>query len=148
MTTKTMDEIPDLAPAGGTPFSKLFSFCMPKKKEQPEIVTSSSSKRISFAAEAKEIPVKRELEMEMEDDEDETTMKTVSEDQDEMEEIPDMDKDHSSSSTAVSSGKDADWMMEVWKMILSMFFLQWLQEAKSRQRLKNAPESEAPPSIS
>eukprot|EP00522_Entomoneis_paludosa_P015040 CAMPEP_0172457520 /NCGR_PEP_ID=MMETSP1065-20121228/22667_1 /TAXON_ID=265537 /ORGANISM="Amphiprora paludosa, Strain CCMP125" /LENGTH=137 /DNA_ID=CAMNT_0013211311 /DNA_START=127 /DNA_END=540 /DNA_ORIENTATION=+ len=129
-------EVPELTPAGGTPFAKMFSCCLPKA------APSRSSKSISFADDK---PVVRELEMEMEEDED-MIKKT---DEDYMDEIPNMDDPPKSSASNTYTSRnpgaaetaDADWIMGFWKMILSMFFLQWIQDAQKRQRIKNAPES-------
>ena len=74
----------------------------------------------------------------------EKTADTWEESDDDMPEIPDMDNDPPKKSTGrnpSASSPQEDWVAQFWKMIVSMLFFQWMQQAKERQKLKNEPET-------
>ena len=71
----------------------------------------------------------------------EKTADTWEESDDDMPEIPDMDNDPPKTSRNPSASQEDDWVAQFWKMIVSMLFFQWMQQAKERQKLKNEPET-------
>jgi len=101
-------------------------------KQAPE-----SKKRISFAERPQEIQIPRD-----------ESQKTFV---DEVDEIPDMDNPPSkqqqqpeqrqANPISENNNGNSPWMVDFWKMIINIFFLQWIQQAQQRQQLKNTPES-------